>query len=149
MTTLMRGTVGVALLACGALSACSAYQVAPTDRIALNSSVRVRFSAPTNLTFQTAAGDSLVVDDVIELDGRVVAHSGNMITMVASGAKQGVGFTSTSSRFASPISLLLALGDDTKLLTSQLSVAATAMAVILPVGGYIIMASQVSIFGGR
>ena len=27
MTTLMRGTVGVALLACGALSACSAYGV--------------------------------------------------------------------------------------------------------------------------
>ena len=136
MKTLPRRNLGIAGLI--TLAACSTYQVAPEGAVSPNSSVRVQFSAPTSLVFQTEAGDSLHVDDVIELDGRVVTHSGNTIAMVASELRrmQPFGdFESTSSSFASPINIRLALSDDAWMLTRQASEERTFGAVVLSVVG--------------
>ena len=144
MTRLTRGTLGVTLLACVTLASCSSYQVTPADVIVPNSRVRVQFSEPTDLVLLTADGASLPMSNVTDLAGRLVSRGGDSITIMASEARHGVGFASSSSRFTSSISLLLYLGDDTRLLTRQrqekTTLAALFAALAIPVSFLVLLA---------
>ena len=136
MKTLTRRTVGVALLACVALTSCKSYQTTPADVIAPNSPLRVEFSEPTDLVLLTADGDSLPMSNVIELYGTLVARNTETTTVVVSRAQQMQPFGNselTSASFSSPLSARLALSDNARLLTRQMDSGATVVVTIVAI----------------
>ncbi len=76
------------LLALVTLSACTSYQVGPTDAITPGSQVRLRFLEPRSLVFQTTAGDSLLLNNIAALEGQLIARNADTITVVVSRARQ-------------------------------------------------------------
>ena len=134
MKTLTTGISGV--VACVFLSACSAYRITRTDEIALNSTVRVQFHEATHLVFQASDGDSLRVENVIELEGRLVARAEDSVTMVVSNAEQlhPIG-ASNPRRFEPWTRIQFEVRDGVGLSTRQLDGGMTAVAIGIPVVG--------------
>lgn len=78
---------------------CATYRIVPGDAIALRSDLRVRFTSPRTLVVHSPRGDSLRIENVTELRGRVVEHFGDMITIEASRVR--VSYSRTQRRLAS------------------------------------------------
>ena len=74
----------LALLAPLTLAGCASYRTVFGDAVAPSTDVRIQFAPPRTLVVHSRNGDSTTVEEVIELRGKVVERSGDMITLEVS-----------------------------------------------------------------
>ena len=77
------------LIALTALTGCVSHRGVSSAEITPRSELSVRFVAPHALTFRSRGGDTLALDDVIVLRGRMLAVNADSITMIAVSADRG------------------------------------------------------------
>ena len=75
------------LLAPLVLVGCASYRTVFGDAVAPSADLRIQFAPPRTLVVHSRNGDSTTVEEVIELRGKVVERSGDMITLEASRAR--------------------------------------------------------------
>jgi hypothetical protein len=85
-----------------ALTACASYRDVTSAQIAPRTELSVRFFAPRPVTFMSADGIELAIDDVIELHGRMISRHADSIRIGAISARRvggvqrfGAGTTAT------------------------------------------------------
>lgn len=77
----------LALLAPLTLAGCASYRTVFGDAVAPSADLRIQFAPPRTLVVHSRDGDSTTVEEAIELRGKVVERSGDMITLEASRAR--------------------------------------------------------------
>lgn len=78
-----------ALIALAALSGCASYsRVASTD-VSPRTELRVRFDSARALVFSATGGDTLAIDDVVELQGLLIAMKDDSIRLGVKSAGRG------------------------------------------------------------
>ncbi len=77
----------LALLATLTLAGCASYRTVFGNAVAPSADLRIQFAPPRTLVVHSRNGDSTTVEEVIELRGKVVERSGDMITLEASHAR--------------------------------------------------------------
>ena len=77
----------LALLAPLTLAGCASYRTVSGDAVAPSADLRIQFAPPRTLVVHSRNGDSTTVEEVIELRGKVVERSGDMITLEVSRAR--------------------------------------------------------------
>jgi hypothetical protein len=79
----------IILVAVVALSGCVSHRGVTSTEITPRTELSVRFAAPHALTFKSMSGDTLALDHVVELQGRMLTVNGDSITMIAVSADRG------------------------------------------------------------
>jgi hypothetical protein len=77
------------LVALMALTGCVSHRGVTSAEITPRTELSVRFVAPHALTFRSTSGDTLALDHVIELHGRMLTVNADSITMIAVSADRG------------------------------------------------------------
>ncbi len=77
----------LALLATLTLAGCASYRTVFGNAVAPSADLRIQFAPPRTLVVHSRNGDSTTVEEVIELRGKVVERSGDMITLEPSRAR--------------------------------------------------------------
>ena len=72
-----------------ALTGCVSHRGVTSTEITPRTELSVRFVAPHPLTFRSPSGDTLALDHVIELQGRMLTVTADSITMIAVSADRG------------------------------------------------------------
>jgi hypothetical protein len=84
----LRSQGSMALLTVLALSGCTTYRPSPAESVPTPSDVRIQFEPPRSIVVHRSSfSDSLTVPDVIELRGRLIERTGDMLTVEVSRAE--------------------------------------------------------------
>jgi hypothetical protein len=79
------------LVAWAAVTGCVSHHAVTSVEITPRTELSVSFATPQALTFSSVHGDTLAVDDVIELQGRMLKANADSITILATRADRAAG----------------------------------------------------------
>jgi len=84
------------LVAVVALAGCSTYQASAPEAAVPAKKIRMHFETPRTLSIASSSGDTLSVEDVVELEGEVLEQLADTLVVDASRVRRGSG---SSTRF--------------------------------------------------